>query len=508
MKNVLELNHTEAKTYFIKAESYFTFDLPRYYIFDKLIHTLSEKIEGKLLSDFYGSYHDMEKGKPKATFPSDYENVNYRFLNNKDGRYSWRPLQLMHPAIYVSLVHKITEENNWNLIVQRFSEFRANKNINCYSIPLKSESESSDKAETVTNWWEAIEQRSIELALKFDYILHTDISDCYGSIYTHSVPWALHTKELAKAEKHNKHLIGNIIDTHLQNMSFGQTNGIPQGSVLMDFIAEMVLGFVDLELSKRVINKDLKDFEVIRYRDDYRVFTNSPQDAEFIVKHITEILMDLGMCLNPHKTRASSNVIEESIKPDKLFWILNKRGNKNIQEHLFLIHSLAKKYPNSGSLVKAMNKFLMRIKSMNKTSQNINVLISIVVDIAYRNPRIYPMSTAILSELFLFLEESEKEETINLIINKFDKIPNTGHLQVWLQRAILKHQRERYFEEKLCQKLNEPNTLIWNSEWLSEEMKNLINYYPLIDEEILNNMDETLSLDEVQLFGSKSNYIN
>jgi RNA-directed DNA polymerase len=329
MKNVLELSHKEAKTYFLKAESYFNFDLPRYYVFEQLIHTISEKIESKSLSDFYGSYYDTEKKKDKATFPCDYENVNYKFLHNKDGRYSWRPFQMIHPAIYVSLVHKITEEDNWNAIVQKFSEFRANKKISCYSIPLNSENEHSDKAATVINWWESIEQKSIEQALKYDCILHTDISDCYGSIYTHSIPWALHTKEIAKSEKKNNKLIGNIIDKHLQDMSFGQTNGIPQGSVLMDFIAEIVLGFADLELSKKLANTDLKDFEVIRYRDDYRIFTNSPQDAEFIVKHITEILTDIGMCLNPHKTRASSNVVEESIKPDKLFWIINKRGNNN-----------------------------------------------------------------------------------------------------------------------------------------------------------------------------------
>ncbi|MBW4667290.1 MAG: RNA-directed DNA polymerase [Cyanomargarita calcarea GSE-NOS-MK-12-04C] len=508
MKNVLELSHKEAKTYFLKAESYFNFDLPRYYVFDQLIHTLSEKIESKSLSDFYGSYYDTEKQKDKGTFPCDYENVNYKFLHNKDGRYSWRPFQMIHPAIYVSLVHKITEEDNWNVIVQKFSEFRANKNISCYSIPLNSENEHSDKAVTVINWWESIEQKSIEQALKYDCILHTDISDCYGSIYTHSIPWALHTKEIAKSEKNNKKLIGNIIDKHLQDMSFGQTNGIPQGSVLMDFIAEIVLGFADLELSKKLENNGLKDFEVIRYRDDYRIFTNSPQDAEFIVKHITEILIDIGMCLNPHKTRASSNVVEESIKPDKLFWILNKRGNKNLQAHLLLIHSLSKKHPNCGSLVKAMNIFFNRIKGIEKTKENINVLISIVVDIAYRNPRVYPISIAIISKLFLFIEENYIKEIINLIIKKFDKIPNTGHLQVWLQRAILKYERERSFEEKLCQKLNDPKILIWNSEWLNNDMKNLIDCYPLVDEEILNNMDTTLSLEEVELFGSKTNYVD
>jgi hypothetical protein len=36
----------------------------------------------------------------------------------------------------------------------------------------------------------------------------------------------------------------------MQGMNYGQTNGIPQGSVLMDFIAEMVLGYIDECLSE------------------------------------------------------------------------------------------------------------------------------------------------------------------------------------------------------------------------------------------------------------------
>jgi RNA-directed DNA polymerase len=511
MKNVLELSHTEAKTYFLKAESYFSFDLPRYYVFDGLIHTLSEKIEGKCLSDFYGIYCDIEKKKEKATYPYNYENVNYRFLHSKDGRYSWRPFQIIHPAIYVSLVHKITEKNNWDSIVQKFTEFQSDSNIRCHSIPLVSESKSSDKATMVFRWWESIEQRSIEKALKYDYVLHTDISDCYGSIYTHVIPWALHTKEKAKNEKKNKQLIGNIIDIHLQDMSFGQTNGIPQGSILMDFIAEIVLGFADIELSKRLKGLEdpcLKDFEIVRYRDDYRVFTTSSQDAELILKHITEILGDFGMRLNPHKTKASSNVVEDSIKPDKLFWILNKRANKNLQEHLFLIHSLAKKYPNSGSLVKAMNIFFKRIEYTDRTKRNTKVLISIVVDIAYRSPRVYPIAAAILSKLFLSLKEIELTEIINLIINKFEKIPNTGHLEIWLQRVIFTHDKEKYFKEKLCQKLNDSSISIWNSEWLNDDLKNLIDRYEIIDKDILHKMDAVISLKEVQLFDSKNNYVN
>ena len=117
MKSILELNHVEAKKFFLKEGSYFNFDLPKYFVFQSLLDKVSSILEGKSLSDYYSSY-TTGTGKQSTTYPSDFENNNYTILNNKDGKYAWRPLQLIHPALYVSLVHKITEENNWKIILE------------------------------------------------------------------------------------------------------------------------------------------------------------------------------------------------------------------------------------------------------------------------------------------------------------------------------------------------------------------------------------------------------
>ena len=178
MKIILELNNNEAAQFFLKEESYFNFDLPPYFAFENLIQAVSGHIAKQDIEAFHLT---------KRRYAAEFENVNYKFLNNKDGKFAWRPFQLIHPALYVSLVNKITEQENWNLIVDRFQQFQANPNIRCYCIPLESETKQSDKASTVSQWWLAIEQQSIELALKYECVLHTDISDCYGSIYTHSV---------------------------------------------------------------------------------------------------------------------------------------------------------------------------------------------------------------------------------------------------------------------------------------------------------------------------------
>lgn len=503
MKKILELSNQEARIYLLKEESYFNFDLPKYFTFQKLLDRVAEKIENKNLKDFYSNRPD--NGKPN--FPSDFENVNYIYLNNKDGKYAWRPYQLIHPALYVTLVHKITEEENWKFITNRFKDFQKDPRIKCFSIPLKSESEESDKATNVQNWWYSIEQKSIELALDYEYVLHTDVTDCYAAIYTHSITWALHTKKTGKAQRRNDKLLGNIIDKSLRDMSFGQTNGIPQGSVLMDFIAEMILGYADLELSEKIKQLGITDFQIIRYRDDYRVFTNNPQNGELIVKSITEILIELGMKLNAQKTLASKNIVRDSIKPDKLFWIYNNKPTKTLQEHLLLIHNLSEKFPNSGSLTKALNQFFKRIQKLKSTSQNLLVLISILVEIAYKSPRTYPIATAILSKLIDLLESDESRNVIlKKIIHRFKKIPNTGHIQIWLQRATLKIDRTISFEETLCKKLNDPSIKLWNSEWLSKDLKAIIDLQIIVSEVEIEKINKVISIEEVSLFNISNQY--
>jgi hypothetical protein len=148
------------------------------------------------------------------------------------------------------LVHKITEKSNWSTITGRFKSLHGNDRIKCLSMPVESISDEKDKTAQITHWWESVEQKSIELALEFDYLFETDLTDCYGSIYTHSIPWALDGKKEAKGSDH-KSSLGDQVDMLIRSMRHGQTNGIPQGSVLMDFIAEMVLGYADTLITKK-----------------------------------------------------------------------------------------------------------------------------------------------------------------------------------------------------------------------------------------------------------------
>ena len=78
----------------------------------------------------------------------------------------------------------------------------------------------------------------------------------------------------------------------------------------MDFVAEIVLGYADLLLSEKLSILKIKDYKILRFRDDYRIFTNNSLEAEQITKELSETLSELGLKLNADKTEASHDIMK------------------------------------------------------------------------------------------------------------------------------------------------------------------------------------------------------
>ena len=491
IKIITDFTCNEAEEIFLKEESYYHQLLPPYFTFSSPITKIS-----KMLKDKKNGYAYYDKKKLIAC-----TGVNYVMLNNKDGHYAWRPLQLIHPCLYANLVHTITEENNWKHIVDRFTKFRSNKKILCQSLDLE-----KNKKKQILHWWGEVEQKSIELALKYQHVAHTDVVDCYGSIYTHSIAWALHGKEEAKNNKGNTAWIGNKIDSIIQQMLQGQTNGIPQGSVIMDFVAEIVLGYADLQLSEKISDLgNLNDFEIIRSRDDYRIFSNTEKDCKRIVKTLSEILSGFGLRLNINKTNTSDQIIKNSIKPDKFYWLLQKQKDNNLQKHLLIIYQLSVLYPNSGSLEKSLQDYCKRLQNTKNINCKSSVLISIIVDIAFKSPRTYPISAAIIRKLIDFIDD--KEDVLNKIFKRFDEIPYTEYLEIWLQRLTLTPSlkevlhNKRAYKSEICKLVDKKKACIWNSEWvLDKDIKNEVDKQDIIDWQKVENLPDQIKLNEISFF--------
>ena len=491
MKRLVDVSAAEAKAHFLKGSSYFNGDFPDYISFEPILDEVS-----KVLGD--DSYKAF-----KSDWPDRFSDVNYNFVANKDGRFAWRPYELVHPAIYVSLVNLICAPENWAQITARLAALEGGV-VDCCSSPMMSVDGQSDQAAQVTNWWQAVEQKSLVSSLEFSHVLHTDVTDCYGSLYTHSISWALHGLANAKANRGKNDLLGNKIDAHMQASRHGQTNGIPQGSVLMDFIAELVLGYVDELITGELGGLD--DFRILRYRDDYRIFANSDFQTQSILKIISDKLRSIGMKLGVSKTFMSTNVVEGSIKPDKLAGIdlqdLGESNAKTLQKQLLRLHAFGRRFPNSGALRRLTGELHTKIMKQNKRPDDLEVQVAIAVDIAVVSPLTFPAIAGVLSHLISLVPKEEKEPLWAKVYEKMGRVPYNGYLEIWLQRVTKPKVVGLDFpsDEPICQIVNGESPKLWENDWIaSAELKSALDVSKIVVSDATKTK-EVVKPEEVELF--------
>ena len=495
MKRLVDLSNEEARKHFLKGDSYFNNDMPPYISFEPILTDVATVLNGKNFSAFQSSN------------PNNFSGVNYSFLANKDGKFSWRPFELIHPAIYVSLVNVVCDFNNWTSIQKRLSEFEGGA-VECCSVPVVSTNHQKDVATQISSWWQKIEQQSLECSLEFSHILHTDVVDCYGSLYTHSISWAIHGLKESKENKGKDSLLGKKIDTHIQAGRYGQTNGISQGSVLMDFIAEIVLGWVDEQINL-ALGKPT-DFRILRYRDDYRIFANSDDKVEEILKVVSEKLMLVGMKLGVSKTLLSRNIIEGSIKPDKLAGIdlqdLGDANAKTMQKQLLRLHSFGQRFPNSGALRRLVSEFHTKISTQKEKPDDLEVQVAIATDIGFVSPSTFPGITGILSHLISLASNEEKPYLWEKVRDKMSRVPYNGYLEIWLQRVIQPKAIGIPFssDEPICKIVNGEALELWENGWIaSHALKNALKTSKMIVK-LISEAEEVIQPEEVELFRLKA----
>lgn len=142
-----------------------------------------------------------------------------------------------------------------------------------------------------------LEEDEIKWMAGAKFVVEADIAACFPSIYTHSISWALHSKDDAKKSNSLTRLAGNLLDKCTQNTRDRQTNGILIGPHASNIISEIVLTRIDAELQAKGYKK------VVRHVDDYRFFADTLEEAELFIKALGLNLRVYEMFLNEKKTR-------------------------------------------------------------------------------------------------------------------------------------------------------------------------------------------------------------
>ena len=537
-KNLLSLKAEEALDFFMKSEQFHEFELPEYFNFDTVLTYVKERIGDKRMEDCLD-----------GTRPDDLPNVNLDILLNKDGRYAVRPLMLANPYLYYFLAREVCSPKGWDAVQKCFKAYHVPHITSCALPVLPQKVEKFYKSETILNWWNTIEQRSLELSLEYRYMFVSDITNCYGSINPQSIEWALGCKGTRHENNDHQQMAGNI-QTYLRALQHGHNIGIPQGSVLFDFVAEIILGYSDLLLHEALEKEGIEGYEILRYRDDYRVFCNDKDTLERISYLLQAVLEGLNFRMNSQKTKISDTIVTDSIKPDKLFYIFNtpifnKRGCDfdGIQKHLLYILMFARKYPNSGQIRVMLSDLDKRIikklkpKAKKKSIwdgvdiifdddtpalvkdetpapvkmvkgrivENVRALTAVATQIAIENVTLCHYALRVISRMVDSLDDmEEKHDIIQKVYQRLCGLPNSDYNQLWLQNITYtqdKENGESPYTMRLCRLVmggcEEP---LWNNSWLKPALCDTLPYDSIVNAEALKKVTPVIMFRETRAY--------
>jgi len=547
-KTILELTGKQVLDFLMDHKQFCSFELPEYFSFQEVLNYVRNTIGEKSFDECLASNKR----------PEQFSDTCLNILCNKDGKYGIRPLTLPNPYIYYFLAREISANNNWKRITNCFNRFQV-PHFSCGSIPvIPEEKEIFNKSTVILNWWNKMEQRSLELSLEYRYMFVTDITNCYGSINPQTIDWALTMKDTQHKTNANHNLAKNIMSL-LKDMQEGRNIGIPQGGTIFDLIAEIILGYADILLYDKLEKKGITEYEILRYRDDYRVFCDDRGMLEEISYTLQEVLESLNFRMNDKKTMVSQNPITDCIKSDKLWYIkntpiFNKKGCDfdGFQKHLLYILMFGREFPNCGQLKNLLNdlekRLLERLKPRPKKKKNYKVLftlgesvdlgldtektneadtdtatyqpklkesirpmVAVATQIAVENMNITHYALKIISRLVDTLGKDQLQERWDIVNKVRDRLigrPNSRYDQLWLQNITYKEDLKTYdddikngtypYDLPLCRLAMEEDVQLWNNSWLKPKLTSDIPYSTVCDRQLLANVAPIITFRETR----------
>lgn len=268
-------------------------------------------------------------------------------------KYSRRELNIPNPLAFIKLAMEI--DKSFSQIYTHIHKSKLSK-----SIPIHY---SNGRAFGPKYWHGKLIDFRAEIYSKSRFILNTDIQKFYPSVYTHSIPWALHTKKVAKNHRNNLSYVGNRLDKLVRQGQDNQTLGIPIGPDTSLFLAEVLLSSIDQE-----INSQFQNVIGFRFVDDYCFGFKNYKDMEEVLSYLQILLRDYELGINYEKT----DLLETPI-PLNSEWVHKIKdidfrtthyGFRNDLIHLSdLFISLSKKYPND-----SISKFGLSILARQECS--------------------------------------------------------------------------------------------------------------------------------------------
>lgn len=207
-----------------------------------------------------------------------------------------RALSIVNPIVQTRLAKLIADE--WVTI----RSFLRRSNIALEPVEIV---EKANRAIPIPNF-NLLELKQLDILAQYDFIASADTSRFYSTIYTHSIPWALHGKAWCKDHLTGKKkaiydaTLGARLDTAVRYCQENQSIGIPVGPDTSRILSEVLAAAIDTPV---VAANRLTATQAFRNVDDWFVGLDSSDAGDALIACIATELTKYGLEIHPHKTQ-------------------------------------------------------------------------------------------------------------------------------------------------------------------------------------------------------------
>ena len=291
-----------------------------------------------------------------------------------------RILGIPNPFFYEKLC--ATFKSSWNEIKSYFYLKTKNNVFKVSQVHLRKMKGTNKLIDLNYNNFSTDDTLFDDLRIGKKYLVNADISNCYPSIYTHAIPWALVGKETSK--KHTEESFWfNSIDYCCRNMKMKETHGILIGPHTSNLISEIILCAIDEKMS---------NYKYIRHIDDYVCYCNSEEEAERFLEDLQKELAAYDLLLNNRKTKIMKlPSVENDIWVDELKRFSFDTFNEAIKYNsLKLFFNLVDKLVDETKNISVIYYAWKIISNYNLTRNAKDLYLKMARHYIYHYPYLYP----------------------------------------------------------------------------------------------------------------------
>lgn len=405
------------------GKGYFPSELPPVFVTDTFAqHSDYILAEWKSHKVFEVSPVNYKKpGKPKVRLAASYRynvtGTEAEVISKPKRGFERRNIHVTHPVPQALLAKEICD--NWQTICRWLAQSR-------YSVDRLEFTAGSERGISDINFRaHAAKKNFIEATA--DWLVLTDITRFYPTIYTHSIPWAAYGKSRVKADlSRYAGALGDRIDALLRSCNRDQTVGIPIGPETSRIVAEIISARLDQQLFER---QPLDPNRADRLQDDWFVGADDLVEAEKTLANLHQIYRDYGLEINGSKTSIDRVVLSHaptwkselsaflSHRKDGLrgarlreFFDLSERLQVNHRNDQVINYALAvierDKYHDDD--IANIETFLLKATQLSPIS--IDKIVRIIINIASANQK---LSLSRIAQRFTSLAERHLEHGNN-----------------------------------------------------------------------------------------------